>query len=282
MTTAPVLLTAFLFTQAGSAPAPSKSATPKPVAQAESARPAPFNLTIKGGILGVVDVQVNQVKTKAIVDRLRSELKFPIDASQIVLQHKVDLLLKQSTTINLLLALAPVVLADLEVTPNEDPVWTAIHLLGLNEKEPARALKTSGFLLFAGVPPEDDSASPEELEAKAEAKVAKGLEEESKDGKPVLVVVVAPDGRVSLKSRQQPLIAILNEVASKAKVPLDLRGAVDLTPIDVDLRDTPLRDLGVALGRPGFRLVVRRNLATGEEVVHGILAGDAPKVVGAK
>ena len=280
MTTTLVVLAAFLFAQAGSAPAPPASATPKPVAQAESAKAAPFSLNIKGGILGVADVQAKQVETKAIVDRLRTELKLPINASQLVSQHKVDLSLKQSTTLNLLLALAPVVLADLEVALGEEPVWTAIHLLGLNEKEPSRALKTSGFLLFAGVPPEDDGTAPADLEAKAAAKVAKGLEEEPKGDKPVLMVVVSPDGRVSLKARKQPLIAILNEVASQAKVPLDLRGAVDLTLIDVDLRDTPLRDLGVALGRPGFRLVVRRNLATGEEFVQGILAGVAPTAVG--
>lgn len=258
------------------APVPQPSPPAKPSATAIPATPALFTLTIKGGILGVADLQANQVETKAIVERLKTDLKIPINASPIVAQHKVDLTFKKTPTISLLLALAPVVLADLEVTPNEEPEWTAIHLLGYNEKAPPRALVQTGFLLFAGIPREGGEApSQEDAEAKAAAALTKKLEEEPKDEKPVLVVIVAADGRISLKSRKQPLIAILNEVASKSGIPIDLRGKVDMTPIDVDLRDLPLRDLGVALGRPGIRLVVRRNLATGEEWVQGILAGDA-------
>jgi len=257
--------------------------TPHAASSPVPLKPQPFTLGVKGGILGTVSVQAKQVETKAIVERLKAELKIPIEASPVVAQHKVDLALKDAATTTLFFALAPVVFADLELSPGDEPRWTAIHLIGYNEKGPPPAIKQTGFLLFAGTPVEDSSISPEEAEAQASAEVAKALGTEPKDDKPVLVVVVGPDGQVSLKSRKQPLIAILNEVAIKSKVPIELRGSVDMTPIDIDIRDVPLRDLGVAIGRPEVRLMVRRNLATGEESVQGILAGDAqPKNSGLK
>jgi len=173
----------------------------------------------------------------------------------------------------MLAVLAPVVMADLEISAGEEPVWRAIHLIAFNEKEPERAVKPKGFLVFSGVVPGDDGEVPPEPQGATEAEEAKALSEEPKDDKPVLVVV-ARDGLVSIKSRRQPLIAILNEVASKTGIPIDLVGSVDMTPIDVEIRDMPLRDLGAALGRGGFRLVVRRNLATDEEWVQGVLVGE--------
>ena len=257
-------------------PAPVQAPVTPPAASGPlGSKAQPFTLSVKGGILGTVSVQAKQIETKAIVERLKAELKIPIEASPVVAQHKVDLALKDASTSTLFFALAPVVFADLELSPGDEPRWTAIHLIGYNEKGPPPAVKQTGFLLFAGVPVEDGSVSPEEAEAKAASEVARALGAEPKDDKPVLVVVVAPDGQVSLKSRKQPLIAILNEVAIKSKVPIDVRGSVDMTPIDIDIRDVPLRDLGVAIGRPEVRLIVRRNLATGEESVQGILAGDA-------
>ena len=257
-------------------PAPVQAPVTPPAASSPLGLKAqPFTFSVKGGILGTVSVQAKQIETKAIVERLKAELKIPIEASPVVAQHKVDLALKYASTSTLFFALAPVVFADLELSPGDEPRWTAIHLIGYNEKGPPPAVKQTGFLLFAGVPVEDGSVSPEEAEAKAASEVARALGAEPKDDKPVLVVVVAPDGQVSLKSRKQPLIAILNEVAIKSKVPIDLQGSVDMTPIDIDIRDVPLRDLGVAIGRPEVRLIVRRNLATGEESVQGILAGDA-------
>ena len=254
-----------------------QSVSSQTAVEGASLKPASFEMTIKGGILGTVSVRAKGVETKAIVSSLGQQLKIPVDATPIVSAHKVDLTMTQASINEMLLMLAPVVLVDQELSWGQDPVWTAIHLAGYNEKEPPGALKQTGFLIFAGVPPESADESAEELEARADATVRQSLDEPEKDQKPVLIVSVAADKRVSLRARQQPLIAILNEVAAKAKAPIDLRGEVDMGLVDADIKDIPLRDIGVALGRGGFKLVVRRNLATGDETVQGILVGDPAK-----
>lgn len=251
----------------GGAP-PRKGASVKP-----SQAPPPFVLTVKGGIEGTADILAKQVETRVILDRLKADLKIPIASSALVAQNKVDLSLQGSSVIQLLLALAPVVLADIEVGASpEDAVWKRIHLIGYNEKEPARELKPTGFLLAAGTVNEDGTITLPDPDAEDQL-TAKAMREESGGDAPMLAVIVK-DGRVSLKARKQPLVALLNEVAKRGTIPFDLRGQPDMFPLDIDLADLPLRDLPVALGRPGVRLIVRRNLATGEEFVQGILVGE--------
>ena len=174
----------------------------------------------------------------------------------------------------LLSLLAPVVLADLEFNGNpEEIVWKAIHLFGYNEKEPPRALQQVGVLVAAGVT-DEESVTAEDIEAMAEKESAKGLDGEPKDPEKPMLAVVVKDGQVSIRARRQNLAALLNEVATRASLPFDIRGQVDPVPVDIEIRDLRLIDLPVALGRPGVRLIVRRNLVTGEEVVQGILLGD--------
>lgn len=248
----------------------------KPAASPTPSAKASFSLKVRGGVNGVVDIKATQVETRAILDRLGPELKLPLRASDIVARHKVDVSLKEAPVVRLLSLLAPVVLADLEVNGNpEEVVWKAIHLLGYNEKEPSRALQQVGVLIAAGVT-DDESVTGEDLQAKAEKEAAQGLDGEPKEpGKPMLAVVVK-DGQVSIRARGQNLAALLNEVATRASVPFDIRGSVDPVPVDIEIRDLRLLDLPVALGRPGVRLVVRRNLATGEDIVQGILLGSSP------
>lgn len=268
-----VLACAFLI-QGPPAPSPSPSKAPETKVAPPAPSPVPLVLKVKGGLQGTAEIQARQVETRVILDRLKADLDVPLLASNIVARHKVDLSMKATSVVGLLLALAPVVLADIEVGgSSDDPVWKAIHLLGYNEKEPERELKQVGFLVAAGTINDDGTVSPPDSEGEDKAETKK-LEEEPKDaGKPMLAVVVT-DGRVNLKATKQPLVALLNEVAMRAKVPFDIRGELDMSPIDIVLKDLPLRDLPVALGRPGVRLVVRRNLATGDEVVQGILAGE--------
>ena len=60
-----------------------------------------------------------------------------------------------------------------------------------------------------------------------------------------------------------------------AAIAFDLRGNADMVPIDIEIRDLPLVELPLALGRAGVRVVIRKDLNTGDEVVHGIRMGDA-------
>ena len=265
-----LLLAALQTASAASAARPQAAQPVKPA----SAAPAPsFTLTVRGGIDGRAEIAAKQVEAKAIIERLKSQLRIPINATAVVAQHKVDLTLKDVGVTRILTALAPFALADIEVgAAPEDTVWKAIHLLAYNEKEPPRAIRQIGVLVGAG-DTEDDTVTPEDLQARADKEAAKGLEKDPEPEKPMLSVAVT-EGRVSIRARKQNVAALLNEVAIRAGVPFDIRGAIDTIPIDIEIRDLPLRDLPLALGRASARVMVRRDLATGNETVQGILFGD--------
>jgi hypothetical protein len=254
-----------------------KVAAAKPAAAAKSpkAQTPPFPLRLRGGVYGTVDIQAVQIETRFIAERLREELKIPVQTTAVVGGHKVDVTLKDAPLGVLLSHLAPVVLADIEVVGDRvADVWRTIHLVGYNEKSPPKPIEQVGFLVAAGIT-DDPSVTAEDLKAREDSEAAKGLEgEERAPEKPSLSVSVQ-EGRVSVRARKQLLAVLLNDVASRAAIAFDIRGNVDMVPIDIEIRDLPLVDLPLALGRAGVRVVIRKDLNTGDEVVHGIRLGDA-------
>ncbi|MEQ1843337.1 MAG: hypothetical protein ABL994_23270, partial [Verrucomicrobiales bacterium] len=66
--------------------APSPQAAPATAAVVTS----PFLLKIVGGLNGTVEIKATQIETKSIIDRLKAEVKVPINASALVSRHKVD------------------------------------------------------------------------------------------------------------------------------------------------------------------------------------------------
>lgn len=254
---------------------PAKSAS-KPTAAATDPKvqPTPFPFKLRGGVLGTVDIQAVQVETRLIAERLREELKIPVQTTAVVGAHKVNVTLKGAPLSLLLSHLAPVVLADIDVVGDRAAdVWKTIHLVGYNEKSPAKPIEQVGFLLAAGIT-DDPSVTAEDLKAREDKEAAKGLEGEEKEREKPSLSVSAQDGRVSIRARKQFLAVLLNEVAARAAIAFEIRGNVDMVPVDIEIRDLPLVELPVALGRAGVRVVIRKDLNTGEEVVHGIRLGD--------
>lgn len=253
---------------------PKPESKPSAAAKAPKVEPTPFPFRLRGGLQGTVDIQAVQVETRLIADRLRQELKIPVQATAVVAAHKVDLTLKGAPLSLLLSSLAPVVLADIEVSGDRTAdIWKAIHLVGYNEKSPAKPIEQVGFLVAAGVT-DDPSVTAEDLKAREDKEAAKGLEGEEQEREKPSISVSAQDGRVSVRARKQFLAVLLNEVAARAAIAFEIRGNVDMVPVDIEIRDLPLVDLPVALGRAGVRVVIRKDLNTGEEVVHGIRLGD--------
>ena len=269
------LLTLSLLLLPIQAEPPTKSSS-KPAATAKDpkAQPTPFPFRLRGGLHGTVDIQAAQVETRLIAERLRQELRIPVQATAVVAAHKVDVTLKGAPLSLLLSSLAPVVLADIEVLGDRSAdIWRAIHLVGYNEKTPAKPIEQVGFLVAAGVT-DDPNVTAEDLKAREDKEAAKGLEgEEQEREKPSLSVSVQ-EGRASVRARGQFLAVLLNEVATRASIAFEIRGNVDMVPIDIEIRDLRLVELPVALGRAGVRVVIRKDLNTGEEVVHGIRLGD--------
>ena len=214
------------------------------------------------------DISAEKVSVKVLIERLREELKIPIQASSLITSQTIDLSPRRVSLPVLLGYLAPIVLADVEAAPGETGTWKALHLLAQNDKEPPPPLSQTGFLLMAGVINEDGTITePTEADAKQDESPSPA---DDSPGKPLLAVSVR-NGAATVKARQQPVIAILNQIASKAGVPFDLRGQPDMTLIDIEFKDVPLRDVPTALAAPDVRMVLRRNLVTGDEMVRGFL-----------
>lgn len=254
---------------------PQGSASPQVV---EAPSPS-FTLSVAGGAAGTVEGRGSQIPAKAAIERLSQELGIPIKATALVQGQTIDLEAGKRLPVSAFLErLAPVVLIDIEVGGGAVPeTWKAIHLAGYNEPEPVKAVVQKGLLIAAGYVDEDGNVSVSEGLDDERARQAFDAQSDADPAKPMLAVLVRGD-LVSVKARRQHIAGLLNEVALKAGVAFDIRGEPNAALVDINMRDLPIRDLAAALGRDDVRVSFRRNLATGQDFLQGVIAGrEAPQ-----
>lgn len=254
------------------------SAATRPSSKPPAGSPATFTLTLKGGVDGIATLRADRADANLVLASLAKQLRIPVQASPIVARHPVTLKLDKVPLSQLLLALAPVVLVDIETgeVPGEE-TWRAIHLAGFNEAEPPPPMNQVGILIAAGNT-DDLTVGSEELgKEQDEAGAAKLKAEREADSSAPALSLSFRDGLVHLRARKQSVPVLVSEIAQRAGISFDLRGDIDTAEIDVDLPGVPLDQVPAALGRPEVRMMLRRDLATGNSVVKGYLVGRPPK-----
>ncbi len=239
--------------------------TPKPPVTGVAAptpKPTPPAFTLKVTPQRVATLTAKEAKAADIGASLAKELGVPVRMSPLVARQFITSKLSQVPIENLLLSLAPQVYMDYEVRwdqAQED--WVGIELTGFNEREPRTPVEQKDFLVLAGST-EDESVTEETIaKDQADRDEEKLRKEPAKEG-PVLDVSVK-NGLVSVRARRQMVTAILLDIASKAGLGFETRGALDQALIDLDVRGLPVEQIPAVVARPGIALLMRRNVTTG-------------------
>ncbi len=236
------------------------------------AQTPPPSYTLNVSASRLVTVRAEKARAADLAQALSKQLRLPVRLSAMVAGQTITLRLNRAPIEDLLQALAPQVYVDYEVRwdrPQDD--WVGVELTGFNEREPKTPVEQKAFMVLAGST-EDDAVTEETL-AKAEADTdeAKLRKEPAAEG-PLLEVSVK-GGLVSIRARRQMTAAIVLEAASKAGLGFETRGDLDPSLIDLDIRSMPMDQLPAALARPGFAVLMRRNLTAGTTRPVAVLLG---------
>lgn len=137
--------------------------------------------------------------------------------------------------------IAPRVFVDYEIRSNAKPKMLAIYLMGFEDPEPAanETVKSSSEAIMIEGNTEDEPASPVDYEADP-------------------LQVDRDDNFLTIRSKKQPLIAVVLTIAEVLEVPAEIRYE-STEIIDTVIKDTPFEDAIIRLS-PNIRLYVRANL----------------------
>jgi hypothetical protein len=248
----------------------SATATPVPAGTpAASPSPAPFTLSV--GRDGLASLTARGARAVDVARGLSSALGIPVRTSPLLARHVITVTLTGAPLESLVSALAPQAYVDYEVRWGRDDDWVAVELTGFNERESATPVQPRPFLLLAGST-EDQSVTPETLAAESSRRDEERLKDAPKAEGPVLDVAAA-DGLVSVRARKHMVTAVLLEVASKAGLGFETRGQLDEAFMDLDIRATPVDQLPAVIARPGFAVLMRKNLTAGSKRGVAMLLG---------
>lgn len=261
------------------AQSPRKSpASPSPSPAVPKTPSAGFSLSLTPQ--RVVTFSAIGAKAGDVAQALSRELKIPVRVSPLVATRQVTLRLNRGSVEDLLNALAPQVYIDYELRwdrPHED--WVGVELTGYNEREPATPVEPKAFVVLAGSTDDEEATGETMARDQAASDEARLGKDPPREG-PVLDVSVK-DGLVSIRARRQMVAAVLLDVASKAGMGFETRGPIDQEFIDLDVRGLPVDQLPAVVARPGFAVLMRRNLTAGAvrpvAVLLGSEAGKAGK-----
>ena len=137
--------------------------------------------------------------------------------------------------------LVPRVYIDYEIKGNAQPVMLGIFLADYNDPEPAATAVVQGSsqaMLFEGNT--EDTAEP--------------VENDENDP----LEVELDDNRLTIKSKKQPLVAVVLTIAELLGVPAEVKYE-SAEIVDTEIKDTPFEDAVTRLS-PNIRLYVRADL----------------------
>ena len=223
---------------------------------------------------GLVSLTARGAALPDIAKALSTEINVPIHLSSLVARQRVTLKLSRVPLETLVAALAPQVYVDYEVRwDRQADDWVGVELTGYNEKEPRTPIESRAFMVLAGHTDEEEATGDTIAAAKGRADAAKLARDAPAEG-PVLDVSVK-DGLVSIRARRHVMAAPLLEMASRAGLGFETRGTLDENFIDLDIRDTPIDQLPGVIARPGFGVLMRRNLTSGGKRPVAVLLGSS-------
>ena len=232
---------------------------------ANAAKPAAFDLEMSGE--RVVHAQARQASLVSIARRLSTLLKVPVHVSPDLAKSRVTFEpLKNAPLSALLMRLTASPLVDTREQWGAEPKLVAIHIgADLATPDPTQGDQIASGMLVEGHTDDDPGEEGTDAPANPEKRAApQPTATPAEPEGPFLRVRKEDNGRISVRAREQGVASVLFEVALAFRVRFDMR--VSEGPVVPELSAIAAlpSELPAILG-PGVGLLLRRNLATGEE-----------------
>jgi hypothetical protein len=210
-----------------------------------AARPAPkkkYRLRITKGYITGVSLKADKVRMTDIAVELSKRLGArvilgPTMTKEAITVEFIDLPLEPALRL-----LAPRVYLDYEIRANAQPTLLGIFLMGQDDPDPARNAVVQGSseaMLIEGNT--EDTAEQSEVQRADDP-----------------LQVELDDNNLTIKSKKQPLVAVVMTIAEVLGVPAEIKYDSNEL-VDTEIKDTPFEDAIPRLS-PNIRLYVRADL----------------------
>jgi hypothetical protein len=210
-----------------------------------AARPAPkkkFKLRITKGYLTGVSLKADKVRMTDIAVELSKRLGAPVILGPAMTKEAITVEFYDLPLEPALRLLAPRVYLDYEIRANAQPTLLGVFLMGQDDPDPAKTAVVQGSseaMLIEGNT--EDTAEQSEVERADDP-----------------LQVELDDNNLTIKSKKQPLVAVVMTIAEVLGVPAEIKYDSNEL-VDTEIKDTPFEDAIPRLS-PNIRLYVRADL----------------------
>jgi hypothetical protein len=210
-----------------------------------AARPAPkkkFRLRITKGYITGVSLKADKVRMTEIALELSKRLGARVILGPTMTKEAITVEFYELPLEPALRLLAPRVYLDYEIRANAQPTLLGIFLMGHDDPDPARNAVVQGSseaMLIEGNT--EDTAEQSEVQRPEDP-----------------LQVELDDNNLTIKSKKQPLVAVVMTIAEVLGVPAEIKYDSNEL-VDTEIKDTPFEDAIPRLS-PNIRLYVRADL----------------------
>jgi hypothetical protein len=261
----PVLTFALLMASSGTVQA-RPQAQPQPPAQTPSqspAKPAPkkkHKLRVTKGYLTTISLKADKAKMSDVAEDLSKQLGAQVILGPAMRKNVIAVEFYDMPLEMALRLLAPHAYIDYEIRANAQPTPLGIFLMDQADPDPAKSAVVQG------------SSEAMMIEGNTEDTAEEA--DPQRDDDPLLVEL--EDNHLTIKSKKQPLAAVLLTVAQLLGVPAEVKYDTDEI-VDTEIKDTPYED-AIARLSPNIRLYVRADLTRSQRTPLRIKLVSPPKV----
>jgi hypothetical protein len=210
-----------------------------------AARPAPkkkFRLRITKGYLTGVSLKADKVRITDIAVELSKRLGARVILGPAMTKEAITVEFYDLPLEPALRLLAPRVYLDYEIRANAQPTLLGVFLMGQDDPDPAKTAVVQGSseaMLIEGNT--EDTAEQSEVQRPDDP-----------------LQVELDDNNLTIKSKKQPLVAVVMTIAEVLGVPAEIKYESNEL-VDTEIKDTPFEDAIPRLS-PNIRLYVRADL----------------------
>jgi len=214
----------------------------QPQSAARSAPKKKFRLRITKGYLTGVSLKADKVRMTDIAVDLSKRLGARVILGPTMTKEAITVEFYDLPLEPALRLLAPRVYLDYEIRANAQPTLLGVFLLGQDDPDPAKTAVVQGSseaMLIEGNT--EDTAEQSEVQRPDDP-----------------LQVELDDNNLTIKSKKQPLVAVVMTIAEVLGVPAEIKYDSNEL-VDTEIKDTPFEDAIPRLS-PNIRLYVRADL----------------------